>query len=369
LQIKTVFEDFPAENVRIVDAEKSKENAVLTAGSKPKFYADNTPDPLETDKKTMLPRKIFWYYKNLLKQKELFKQIENYRKEFDIKVFIGVFSGVLPLVFYLNEKPRKASVIFSNMDSWFSEVHSDMKKFWYRKYYSFNYALENSDCTDFLSPFIAEGVKKRNVKIKEENIMVAPCSFADYRKCRAGNKSGFEIAFSSRLEPGKNPMMFLEAVKIINKKYPEIKFQLLGEGTLVHEIENFIAQNNLQAAVNFQFHKNPPEIFANTSVFVSLQKNTNYPSQSVLEAMACGNAIVATNTGDTNLFINSGNGLLINFSLEELAEALESLIKNKKLAQRLGENAKEFAVKNHTVEKYTAYLTGLITRAYSKNFK
>lgn len=355
--------------MRIVDVEKPKENADLKEDGKPKFYADYTTDPLEIDRKTILPRKIFWYYKNLLKQKKLFKQIEAYRKELDIKVFIGVFGGVLPLVFYLNEKPRRASVIFSNMDSWFSEVHNDMKKLWYRKYYSFNFALENSDYIDFLSPFIVEGVKKRNVKIKENSIVIAPCSFTDYEKCRIGDKSRFEIAFCSRLEPDKNPMMFLEAAKLIHKKYPETKFHLLGEGTLVYEIDNFIKQNYLQTAVNFQFHKNPPEIFANTRVFVSLQKNTNYPSQSALEAMACGNAIVASDTGDTNLFINNENGLLIKLSIEELAQALESLINNSELTRKLGKNARDFTTKNHTIEKYTAYLTELINEAYNKNFK
>ena len=50
------------------------------------------------------------------------------------------------------------------MDSWFREVMPKEKKYWYRKFSAFNYALENSDYIDFLSPFILEGVKERGLK-------------------------------------------------------------------------------------------------------------------------------------------------------------------------------------------------------------
>lgn len=336
--------------------------------SSPVFYSDHIPDPVETDRNTSLPRKIFWFYKNKLKQKKIFNRIERFRKELDIKVFVGVFSGGLPLVFYLNQSPRIASVIFANMDSWFSEVHADMKKLWYRKYYSFNHIMENADVVDFLSPYILQGVRQRNIRISENAITVAPCSFIDYSKCSIGDKSNFEIAFSARLEPDKNPLMFLEAAKVIHQKYPAVKFHIMGEGTLVNEIGKFIQENDLLETVIFKFHKNPPEVFANTSIFVSLQSGTNYPSQSVLEAMACGNAVIACNTGDTGLFISENNGLLINLDVNELVSAIEKLINDTSLAKKLGENGRQYAVTNHTSEKYIEYFTGIISKAYKKNF-
>lgn len=281
---------------------------------------------------------------------------------------IGVFGGGIPLVFYTNENPRQVSVVFANMDSWFSDVHADMKKLWYRRYYSFNEIMEKADVVDFLSPFILEGIKKRNVDISEGSIAVAPCSFIDYSKCSVGDKSSFEIAFSARLEPDKNPLMFLEAAKIIHEKYPKTKFHLMGEGSLVHEIENFINKNKLDSIVNFRFHKNPPEVFANTSIFVSLQTGTNYPSQSVLEAMACGNAIIASNVGDTDLFINENTGVMIPLNTNSLVNAIENMLKDKPKTQALGLSAREYAMGNHTSEKYIEYFQGLVNKAYDKNF-
>jgi glycosyltransferase involved in cell wall biosynthesis len=365
-QIKAIFPGINLSNIRVLEKEPGIPDN--KKGEKANFYADHSPDPLKIDRETSFIRKVYWYYKNLFRQKKLFKLIENYRAELGIKVLIGVFSGGLPLVFYTTEKPRRASVVFANMDSWFSDVHSDMKKLWYRKYYSFNNIMEKADYVDFLSPYILEGVKKRNVSIKDKAVSVAPCSFIDYSKCSAGDKSTFEIAFSARLEPDKNPILFLETAKIIHKKYPDIKFHLMGEGTLVKEIESFIREHELNSVIDFRFHKNPPEIFSGTSLFVSLQTGTNYPSQSVLEAMACGNAVIASNTGDTDLFINEDNGLLINISLDELVDAIEKLINNKELTHRLGINAREYAMKNHTAERYIEYFTELIKNAYNKNF-
>jgi len=371
-QIHEMYDELPEEYIRIIDSKKStlKEKQIKTEtesqSSTPRFYADNYPDPMDVDKQHYLARKIYWFYKNKYKQHKLYRQIEFHRSSLEIKVFYCLFAGVLPLVFYLKEKPRKAAILFSDMDSWFTDVLTDTKKLWYRKYYSFNYALENCDVIDFLSPYVLDGVKKRGLKINQSSAHISPCSFTDYSKCSVADKNNFEIAFCGRLEPDKNPMLYLVAVKKILAKYPKVKFYILGEGTLVYEAKDFIDSNNLSHSIIFQFHKNPPEIFKNTSVFVSLQSGTNYPSQSVLEAMACGNAVIASNRGDTELFINDSNGIIIDLNLDELVTAIEKLIDNPALTHNLGINGRELAINNHTIDKYSEYFLGLVMEAYRK---
>ncbi len=368
-QIQEIYTKIDITYIRVIDFKANK--SIISEppdGKNPRLFKDSIPDPLEVDKNNFLPRKIYWFYKNKLKQYLLFKKIEKYRKEFGIKVFCGVFSGILPLVFYLGNSRRKARIIFSDMDSWFSEVHSDMKKLWYRKYYSFNYAIENCDIVDFLSPYIYEGVTSRGVKIGKDSVRISCCSFIDIANCIPGEKRGFEVAFCSRLEPDKNPLMFLEAVNMILKKHRKIKFHLLGEGSLVNEIREYIDINNLNEHINFRFHPNPPEIFKETSVFVSLQKNTNYPSQSVLEAMACGNAVIASNVGDTSSLINKNNGLLVPLEPGKIAEAIDTLINQKELTLSLGKNGRKDVIDTHNIERYTEYFLGLIKGASLKNF-
>lgn len=368
-QICTIYKDIDTSNIRIVDFTESGTDLASEYNETPRFYHNFRSDPLEIDRSASFLRKVFWYYKNKMKQYRLHKIVEEYRKELDIKMFYGVYSGIFPLVFYFDKNPKPAGIVFSNMDSYFYEVLPDIKKLWYRKYYSFNYAMSKSDAIDFLNPYILQGIKERNVELNEENVYIADCSFTDYSRCEIGKKANFEIAFASRLEPEKNPLLYLQAVKEINQKYPGVKFHLLGEGSMVNEIKEFIEANNLSHCVNFQFHKNPPDILKETSVFATLQSNTNYPSQSVLEAMACGNAIVATDVGDTRLFINKTNGILVRPEQVELIKALEFFINNRELTKSLGQNASNFVLKNHTVEKYAGYFTGVIQDTYEKVFK
>lgn len=362
-QLNVIYPSLPLTQIKIIGRKFDYKNY---GDNVPSYHSDITPDPREVDKKHSVLRKVYWFYKNKFLQYKLFSEIESLRKELNLKVFYGVFSGVLPLVFYLNKKPRRSAVIFSDMDSWFSDVHSDMKKLWYRKYYSFNFSLENSDWVDFLSPYILDGVKKMGVKIKEKYCSVSPCSFVNNSDCVTGEKLNMEVAFCSRLEPDKNPLLYLEAVSELSSEYPDVKFHLLGEGSLVNEVNEYISEKNLR--MNFIFHKNPPEIFSQTSIFVSLQSATNYPSQSVLEAMLCGNAIIASNTGDTKLFINQENGMLIPLNKDALAEALKKLFADRALTKKLGENARLFVINNHSIENFTEYFIGILNKSYRRVF-
>lgn len=314
-------------------------------------------------------RKISRYLKSFLSNYFVFNEIKKYQKKFNINVFMGVYSGIIPLYFYLRSKKKETGIIFCDMDSWFSEVLPKEKKYWYRKYSSFNYALENSDYVDFLSPFILEGVKERGIKIKDESVSITPCSFTDYSKCTIGNKSIFKVAFAGRLEKNKNPDIFLEAAFNLSKKYPEIIFHIMGEGRLSANVQSQITNSGLNNIVFHGFHPQPTDILADTSVFVSIQTTNNYPSQSVLEAMGCGNAIVATNVGDTAMFINESNGILINLDAKELSDAIETLYLNKGLRDKLGNYAYSYVRENHTVEKMADYYISLFNKTSSKYIK
>ena len=359
--IKRIFTGLDETNIHIINpaklAEPTGENK---KDDSPIRYNDIIPDPFEVDRKTGILRKYYWYFKNKSKQKGIFRQIEKIRREENIKVFIGIFAGGLPLVFYKEENIPGIKIIFSDMDSWFSDVMSDMKKLWYRKYYSFNYILEHADKIDFLSPYIAEGVKNLGINIPPHNISIAPCSFIDYSKCIIGSKNSIEIAFASRLEPDKNPLLYLEAAREVLNDFPFVKFHLLGEGSLVNEINQYISDNNLSGNVNFTFHKDPPKIFSETLIFVSLQSGTNYPSQSVLEAMACGNAVVASDKGDTGLFIDKSNGILVQLNKNSVSSAIKKLLVNIHETKIMGLKAAKTVIENHTIEKVSDYYTGLI---------
>ena len=208
-KILEVFSNFPIQNLIPVGVKTITVKNNSEVISKSKTYTISHPGFI---------KQIYRFIKNYRIQKDYYREIEKIRKEKDIKCFLGIYNGIIPLYFYLMKKKRDIGIIFCDMDSWFSDVLPKEKKYWYRKYSSFNYALENSDYVDFLSPFILEGIRDRGIKVKEESVSITPCSFTDYSKCKIGNKSIFQVAFAGRLEKDKNPDLFLEAAINIIKK-------------------------------------------------------------------------------------------------------------------------------------------------------
>jgi hypothetical protein len=71
--------------------------------------------------------KLFYYYRSLLRQRKVFRKIDSIVCQHNIESLIGVFSGITPLYFYLSS-PIRPGVIFSNMDSWFSNISKNPKK-------------------------------------------------------------------------------------------------------------------------------------------------------------------------------------------------------------------------------------------------
>ncbi len=356
-RIKLIFNDFPFENVFCIGPKNISPTDSLI---RVKVYKK-----IKERKDISFLKKLNKLRRNYFFQKRIFKEIENIQSSYRFTSILGVASGIIPLYFYFNKKNRP-TIIYSNMDSWFSDIVS-ANDLWYRKFSSYNLAHTKSDVVDFLSPYILEGIKRRGINIPEDRISIAPCSFADYSKCKMGEKKVFSVTFASRLEKRKNPELFLEAVEILSQKYNDIVFQIMGEGRLSQVVGERCRMLNNKNVIFHGFHQNPLEIFKDSSVFVSIQETNNYPSQSILEAMGCGNAIIASDVGDTRMFINEKNGILINLNKNALVSAIEKLYLNRNLCKELGKYAYNYVRENHNINKVADYYINLFERTKNKN--
>jgi GalNAc-alpha-(1->4)-GalNAc-alpha-(1->3)-diNAcBac-PP-undecaprenol alpha-1,4-N-acetyl-D-galactosaminyltransferase len=209
------------------------------------------------------------------------------------------------------------------------------------------------DCLD-------NNIKKQleNIELFNNHVLyVSPCSFIDYSKIHPSdfNKKNV-ITFCGRLIDIKGLEILLPAIKDCVLSCPEINFKIIGDGPLKDSIKEFIAKNQLQDNVELFYSTNPIDEFNSSKIFLSLQKFENYPSQSLLEAMACSNAVIATNVGVTKTLIDENVGVLINYDSEELKIKILELFYNEKLTKTLGYNAREKVIKEHTVSKFYDYL-------------
>lgn len=150
------------------------------------------------------------------------------------------------------------------------------------------------------------------------------------------------IGYHGRLAREKDLMTLLRAVKRLRKQRDDFTVLIIGDGLddIRAKFDQDPACHTLPAQENIEAYVAAFDIFVTPTL-------TETTSLSTAEAMACGNAVVATPAGYIEDYINHGeNGLL--FDKQDnymLSEYLKDLLDDKEKQQRLGENA------NHTAKE------------------
>ncbi len=111
----------------------------------------------------------------------------------------------------------------------------------------------------------------------------------------------------------------------------------------------------MNGRVKLGYYTDIKHVLRNSVIFLSLQKEENYPSQSLLEAMACKNAIIATDVGLTRKIVKKEFGELIKFDKDDLLNSIKKLSLKPDLLS-MGALAREFALSNHNIGKFHNYL-------------
>lgn len=228
-----------------------------------------------------------------------------------------------------------------------------------------HYLMQHCDVVDALSVSIREDLVARGVD--SGKIQVAPCSFTDVTLCQPAPCKKKWVVFLGRFTETKNPFLLAQAIPRISAQV-DAHFFFLGEGHLQTQLEQLVQSLDIANYVTIRFEPNPTQILNQSSIFVSLQAEENYPSQSLLEAMACGNAIVATDVGETWRLVDRANGFRIPPTVDAVVDAIVSLLRDPLLSQR-GVVSRQRVLSEHTSERFFAYITDLYriaTRAASQ---
>lgn len=204
-----------------------------------------------------------------------------------------------------------------------------------------------------------EVFEKRNdiFKIKPLIESTSYC-FTDLTSCILQEKENI-IIYAGRLIEHKQPMMFLKAINQINKYEPKIlkswQVKVFGKGMLESNLKQYVKENHLENIVELTHSSKMNDKFAKSKIFVSTQDLENFTSLSMLEAMACGNAIISRNVGQTDYFVKNGlNGFLLEEDTTEcLASKIKLYIKNEQEYKYMSLESINIAKNVHTIENFT----------------
>jgi len=152
--------------------------------------------------------------------------------------------------------------------------------------------------------------------------------------------------------PTKGLIYLIKAAPIIIKKYPDLKFKIIGDGNLKNQLTLEIEKLNLKDYFSLEKKENAASLLLAFDIFVlpSIKEGLPY---TILEAAQAGVPIVATNVGGIPEIINNRvNGLLVKpADPENLAAAIVEFLENKKLAQDLANQTKIDFSQKFSLEK------------------
>ena len=138
--------------------------------------------------------------------------------------------------------------------------------------------------------------------------------FEDLRRVFGFADSDFIAGFIARCTKQKNPLIFLEALKLAHHDNTQIKGLFIGEGDMDADVDAFIESNQMHEYIyRSPFRTDVPELLNCIDVYC-LPSLWEGLSIALLEAMAMKKAIVATPTdGTIELIEHEKNGLIVPF--------------------------------------------------------
>jgi glycosyltransferase involved in cell wall biosynthesis len=167
------------------------------------------------------------------------------------------------------------------------------------------------------------------------------------------NPKKLVIGMICRLDPDKGHLFFLEAIKMLYKKY-DIQWVIVGDGPEIYkkQIKEIAEKLGIEDYVNFLgVRRDVPNLLQAFDCFVLPTLREGFPI-SVLEAMSSGCAVIVSDfPSNLELVTNNKTGLIFPMKNSmELKNKIEILVKNKKLRLELGSSARKMALKKFSLK-------------------
>jgi glycosyltransferase involved in cell wall biosynthesis len=213
--------------------------------------------------------------------------------------------------------------------------------------------------------------------VPKDKVAVVPLGFDLDRFLRADKDKGklkkelgladdiLLVGIVGRLVPIKNHRMFLDAVRILRASSPlEVKFLIAGDGQLRRELQDYAARSGVKDDCIFLgWRRDLENIYASLDIACLTSLNEGTPV-SLIEAMASGLPVIATDVGGVRDIVTDGsNGLLVESNnADAFSKALVALLTDGQKRCQMGLRGRDFAAKNFRKERLISDMKSLYER-------
>jgi L-malate glycosyltransferase len=214
--------------------------------------------------------------------------------------------------------------------------------------------------SDYLSDYMSSvvHVPKRKISVILNGVDVERFRIA---RCTPFKSDGLHIGIIARLVPVKDITTLIRAMAIVHNHDPTLVLFIIGDGPERSDLESLVNKLGLSSIITFRgYLRDIPEVLKDIDIFAlsSLSEGT---SITLLEAMASGKPVVATNVGGNPAIIEEGiNGFLVPpREPEDLARALLKLAADSAMRQSMAEANINKITKHYSVEAMTCHYENL----------
>lgn len=160
------------------------------------------------------------------------------------------------------------------------------------------------------------------------------------------------LLFVGNLKADKGVLELIEGFNEISKSFPELHLVYAGDGAMMQSIKKYAHQTDLSDRVTLLGNINHDQLPS----WISHAKGLCLPSYNegvpnvVLEAMACGTPVIATNVGGIPEVVESFCGIIIQpKSSEEVSQGISKLLNQTWQSDKIKAHASDFNwTKNQT---------------------
>jgi glycosyltransferase involved in cell wall biosynthesis len=177
---------------------------------------------------------------------------------------------------------------------------------------------------------------------------------SEQAKLRLGVPPGGKVVgMVARMFPPKDHATFLQAAAIISQTMPDTRFALVGNGVLRNHLENLSHELEIASKTVFFGEQQDVGTYLSTFDVAVLASNSEGCSNVILEAMAFGKPVIATDVGGNKELVKDGeNGLLVPVqNPQALADAILSCLRQPDRVKDMGERGRKIVTTRFSLDR------------------
>ncbi|MDZ8050074.1 MAG: glycosyltransferase [Aulosira sp. ZfuVER01] len=232
-----------------------------------------------------------------------------------------------------------------------------------------------ANCQYFQQKAIQLGCDRQKIVVHGSGIDCNQFQF----KCRLspGENDKIYLATTCRLIEKKGIEYSIRAVAEVVKSYPNIEYNIIGDGHLKAELQQLIKNLNVAEQIKLLGWRNQPEIIEilkKSQIFIApnvttKDGNIDAPVNTLKEAMAMGLPVISTVHGGIPELVEDGiSGFLVpERDIPAMAEKITYLIEHPQMWSKMGKAGRAYVEANYNINKLNDELIQIYQRVSTNN--